>query len=409
MSLPAYEGMAAMGVLAAGQHPRAPFDAEASGIVPGEGVGVVLLKRLADARRDGDRIHAIIRGVGAAHGQSNVEPQRLAAERALHIVRLDPADVALVELDGTGLPDVDAEQIQAALAAYGRTKRREPLALACVTGQIGHTVGASAMASVIKASMEVELRQVPASFGLKRPLPIIAENSAVVRAAQTNEPLRHATPDGRQFAAVMSYGKGLAYHIILERGEKVPVTAPPATPAAEKTSIGTVVGPAPAVVAVSSAQPLASCIYRVGATSVAELTGRLQAALEHPQAAFAAAFGSQFASAEGVRLAIVAGSAETLEVKLQTAARQLGNPAALPVLEQQGIFYRQVPAERRGSRLFSRAKARNTAGCSAIWCATCLRPRPRCAKSTLSCCGAVSRRLPKWRGKIRSNSARTSG
>lgn len=150
-------------------------------------------------------------------GPSNVEPQRLAIERALQIARLDPADVALIELDGTGLPSLDSEQVQAALAAYGRAERREPLALACVTGQIGHTVGASAMASVIKASMEVEVGQVPASFGLKRPLPIIAQNAAVVRVPVANEPLRHATQDGRQFAAVMSYGKGLAYHIILER------------------------------------------------------------------------------------------------------------------------------------------------------------------------------------------------
>ncbi|HEV3138097.1 MAG TPA: polyketide synthase, partial [Pirellulales bacterium] len=77
MNLPQYEGYALAGVLATSNRVRAPFDANANGIVPGEGVGVVLLKRLADARRDGDRIHAIIRGIGAAHAPSVAESLQL--------------------------------------------------------------------------------------------------------------------------------------------------------------------------------------------------------------------------------------------------------------------------------------------------------------------------------------------
>ena len=61
MNLPQYEAMSINGVLAVGDHPHSPFDTAASGMVPGEGVGVLLLKRLSDARRDGDRIHAIVR------------------------------------------------------------------------------------------------------------------------------------------------------------------------------------------------------------------------------------------------------------------------------------------------------------------------------------------------------------
>src|SRR5262249_5374132 len=78
----AFEALETAGQLAGGPQARNLLDAAYDGIVPAEGVGVVVLKRLADARRDGDRIHAVIRSLGIAHHPDNAEALRLAAARS---------------------------------------------------------------------------------------------------------------------------------------------------------------------------------------------------------------------------------------------------------------------------------------------------------------------------------------
>ena len=347
MNLPQFEGMAATGVLATSDHPASPFDATATGIVPGEGVGVVLLKRLSDARRDGDRIHAIVRGIGAAHLQQPGESMQLAMERAFSIAKVDPADVSLIEMDGTGLPASDQEQLRAVVAAYGRTPRSEPLLVSTVTAQIGHSVGASAMASFMKASLEVENGQMPATFGLAQPLPVVAENAGVIQAATRPLPIRHTTRDGRRLAAVSSWGKGQAYHILLERGERVPVSAAaaPAAPVAKSRT-------APSAAAPRRHLPwrrrsAAECrIFHLGGAAPSELTARLEAALADPAAAFSTAGTTTFAPNDRCRLAIVASTADLFARRLQLAAKQYANPDAHTVLEQQGCFYRTLPVRK---------------------------------------------------------------
>jgi acyl transferase domain-containing protein len=341
MNLPQYEGLALAGSLASGDHPPAPFDATATGIVPGEGVAVVLLKRLGDARRDGDKIHAIIRGIGAAHAEAAEQSIELAINRAMENARVDPADVALVEMDGTGLPERDQDQVCALIATYGKSKRAEPLLVSSITGQIGHTIGASAMVSLVKASLEVEKGQMHATVGLKTPLPVVSQNSGQIQAVTAPLTVRHTSRDGRRLAAVSSYGKGLAYHILLERGEKV---APSQRAEAPTSARQPLAAASPAV----SAPPMsaaAECkILRLGAATAAELTAKIERALADPTRAFGEP--TEFVAADRLRLGVVASSADALAKKLQIAAKQFANPDAQPVLDQQGCFYRRLPVRR---------------------------------------------------------------
>src|SRR5574337_243993 len=95
-----------------------PFDRRADGLLIGEGVGIVALKRRADALRDGDRVYAVIRGIGLSsdgRGTSlmnpRIEGQLLALERAWTAAGLDPATVSLLEAHGTGTPAGDAAEL----------------------------------------------------------------------------------------------------------------------------------------------------------------------------------------------------------------------------------------------------------------------------------------------------------
>ena len=360
MGLPTYEVLSLTGTLSTRDKPRSPFDAQADGYVPGEGVGVLLLKRLADARRDNDKIRAIIRGVGAGREASLADALRLAIDRSLDIAGVSPSHVPLVEADGFALPQSDTQQLQAMLAVYGRQPRREPLLLGSVVAQIGHTGGTSGMASLIKAALEIERGQVPATLGLETPLAIDSPSQSTLQAVIRATPVRQTTPDGRRLAGITSVAAQLAYHAILEHGQKVSSPSPPPTGEGQRVKAaassplshsmgegqGVRVATAKTSISPSVSPSHAWQIIRLGASTLDALRERLRSAAADPASLYAAAASVRFTPADQFRLAIVADSPAMLAQRLTLASNQAFDPAARVALEQKGIFYRQLRSHR---------------------------------------------------------------
>jgi acyl transferase domain-containing protein len=374
MILPAYEFLSMAGVLSAEEKPRSPLDAEAGGYVPGEGVGVLLLKRLADAQRDGDHIHAIIRALGAARHESPATAMELAIERSLDAGGISPADVALLETDASGIAARDAEQLGAIASAYGQSKRREPLAIGEAIAQIGHTGGASGAASAIKAVHELTHLELPATVGLHSPAAAVAQNASAVRVALAPSPITDRTDDGRLLAAVTSSDRGLTFHAVLERGAKPPAPAAvaperraPQTAARHSPIPASSLAPAlvpganqspsypssPMTTAnLTDGSPSVWQILRVGANSPEDLRSRLRQLQADPAKAFAQAAASRFNPSDRLRFAVVADTPAALSEKLVQSAALLpggngksaggnGDAPASAVLENRGIFLRQ--------------------------------------------------------------------
>ena len=144
-----------------------PFAADADGMVPGEGVGVVVLKRRADAERDGDRIYAVIQGVGLA---SDGKSQGLAApsargharamRRAYRGAGIDPATVMLVEGHGLGVPAADRAELRALDAVFPSLPHGRRT-LGAVSSMIGHAMPAAGMAGLIKSALALFHRVLP--------------------------------------------------------------------------------------------------------------------------------------------------------------------------------------------------------------------------------------------------------
>jgi acyl transferase domain-containing protein/acyl carrier protein/NAD(P)-dependent dehydrogenase (short-subunit alcohol dehydrogenase family) len=348
MALVAYESLAVANVLSPDDHPHAPFDTQANGYVPGEGVGVVLLKRLSDAVRDGDQIRGIIRGIAGARHESWGEAVRLAVERSLADAEVQTGDLALIDADGSGVPPLDEEQAQALIAVHGDQSRAEPLRLGTLVGQIGHTGGASGMATLLKATLEIEHDEMAPTVGLQAPVAAIAQHSTLIQAATSRTPLRHATQDGRRLGGVSGCAKGLAYHVVLEKGSKVPVPerkdqkTPAATPQPASPAEPLVAGTEPSRTPAALAEPADWRIFRLGAATPKELLQRLSEAATNGSSLFAGASATRFAPTDRVRLAIVAENPAALAQKLLTATKQVASPGARTVLEQQGIFFRQL-------------------------------------------------------------------
>ncbi|MFE9422259.1 SDR family NAD(P)-dependent oxidoreductase [Kitasatospora sp. NPDC006697] len=144
------------------------FDARANGFTRGEGAGVVVLKRLADAVRDGDRVHAVIRGSAVNQdGRStgftapNVLAQIALIEAALADAELTPADLGLIEAHGTGTALGDPIEMEALLAALGRRNGGAALHVGSVKANLGHLESAAGIAGLLKAVLCLRERQVP--------------------------------------------------------------------------------------------------------------------------------------------------------------------------------------------------------------------------------------------------------
>ena len=155
-----------------------PFDAGCDGTILGEGLGVLALKRLDDARRDGDRIYAVIKAVGASSDGKgnavyapNASGQAKALRRAYALAGITPATVELVEAHGTGTKVGDATEL-AALNEVFRGARPEGTwcALGSVKSQIGHTKAAAGAAGLIKAALALHRKVLPPTAKVTRPL-----------------------------------------------------------------------------------------------------------------------------------------------------------------------------------------------------------------------------------------------
>ena len=201
-----------------------PFDAESDGTLIGEGIGMIVFKRLADAERDNDRIYAVIRGVGTAsdgkggavyaplsHGQAR------ALRRAYHNADVSPRTVELVEAHGTGTKVGDVVEFESLKAVFAEVSDdRGWCALGSVKSQIGHTKAAAGSAGMIKAAMALYQKVLPPTINVTKPNPKLGiEESAFYLNTECRPWVSH--PEHPRRAGLSSFGFGGSnFHIVME-------------------------------------------------------------------------------------------------------------------------------------------------------------------------------------------------
>ncbi|MBD3181836.1 acyltransferase domain-containing protein [Candidatus Poribacteria bacterium] len=202
-----------------------PFDEKADGLIPGEGLGIIVLKRLEDAERDGDRIYAVIKGVGtSSDGRSgsvlapHLDGELLSLSRAYEMAGIDPNSIELIEGHGTATPVGDSVELKALYEFFGERESDIPpgCALGSVKSMIGHTMPASGAASIIKTALALYHKVLPPSIKCDEPSSEIDWSKSTIYVNTETRPWIHGKQTPRR-AGVNAFGfGGVNGHVIIE-------------------------------------------------------------------------------------------------------------------------------------------------------------------------------------------------
>ena len=323
-----------------------PFAEGANGFVMGEGAAIFLLKRLVDAERDGDRIYAVIRGIGSSSdgkGKGITAPnpagQQRAVERAWKNAAVSPASVGLIEAHGTSTRVGDVTEVASLQAVFGGLGLPvHSVAMGSVKSNIGHLKSAAGAAGLLKAVYALAERTLPPSANFHKPNPQIDFEHLPFYVNTEAQPWQNAPGEIRR-AGVSAFGfGGTNFHVVLEEWVPGLLTQPQASfpgvslPARETQ---------PAQVQEQMAQRPLNGLLFLGASTVAELKDALSAALQLARQGQLPErmLPSAEALAQPQRLAIDFEDGKELIARAEKALRALesGNEVAWPALTAQGI------------------------------------------------------------------------
>ncbi len=216
-----------------------PFDAAGAGTLFSDGAGVVVVKRLADAIADQDRIYAVVKGFGvnndggekASFSAPSISGQAGAIAMAQAMAGVSPEDIGYIEAHGTATPIGDPIEVAALQTVFeSQTDRKQFCAIGSVKSNIGHTVAAAGIAGFIKAALSLHHEQIPATLHFKSPNPQIDFANSPFYVNDRLTPWKRG--DQRRLAGVSSFGVGgTNAHVLLEE-------APAIEPAAATDRIG---------------------------------------------------------------------------------------------------------------------------------------------------------------------------
>ena len=201
-----------------------PFDKAADGIVLSEGVGVLVLKRLADAERDGDRIYAVIKAIGSSsdgRGASMTAPtsegQCRAMRRAYRKAGISPATMGLYEAHGTGTAVGDRIELDSYTTLLTENSAEShSCAVGSVKALVGHSKSAAGVASIVKAAMALYHKTLPAHGTVDNPLPVLRKEESPLYVLDETAPWI-GSPGHPRRAAVSAFGfGGTNFHAVLE-------------------------------------------------------------------------------------------------------------------------------------------------------------------------------------------------
>lgn len=201
-----------------------PFDAAANGTLLGEGLGILVLKRLADAQRDRDRIYAVLKGIGSASdGKAlgllapRLEGEVLALQRAYQASGVEPSSIGLIEAHGTSIPLGDRTEIQALSQLFGPRNGQIPaIALGSVKSSIGHCIPAAGVAGIIKTALSLYHKVLPPTL-CEQVNPALGIEQTPFYINTSARPWVHGNPHTPRRAGVNAFGfGGINAHAVLE-------------------------------------------------------------------------------------------------------------------------------------------------------------------------------------------------